>query len=351
MKLFNSVVFFVVFCSASIGGFAQNNREPKKPVASVLEVAAIPEKPIVESKPTETGLLPIKTEGEVRENRYRIGLLDQIEVIVSRHPELSMVVAVNEQGMISLPRSEKLFSVVCRTESELQQEITNEYKKFLVKPFVNVRVTQQNSQPFAVIGAVEKPSNFFMNRRISLLGLIAQAGGAKVEKAGTKVQVARLGGISGCEINESNQDGSSEFRFETYSLKDVYSLKVNPELRPGDIVRVLEADEVYVVGNVVKPQPIVLKDGLTVSQAIAASGGVLSSTKSKQILIRRKVDGNTVEIIVDLEKINKKQIPDVLLLSDDIVDVPIDKLKSGLSGIWRGLTQGIPTILTRSTIP
>jgi polysaccharide biosynthesis/export protein len=352
MKLFNSILLLVAFCSVSIGAFAQNNREPKKPSATVLAVASVVEKPVVESKPTESAAMPEKKDNEVRENRYRIGLLDQIEVVVSRHPELSMVVSVNEQGMISLPRSEKLFAVVCRTESELQQEITNEYKKFLVKPFVNVRVTQQNSQPFAVIGAVEKPGNFFLNRRVTLLELISYASGAKGEKkAGRKVQIARVGGVSGCVRNEEASVDDFDTLFETYSLQDVYDLKKNPVMRPGDIVRVLEADEIYVVGNVVKPQTVVLKDGLTVSQAIAAAGGIMPSTKAKQILIRRKLKGESIELLVDLEKINKKQMPDVALLPDDIVDVPIDKLKSGLGGVLKVLTQGIPSILARTAIP
>jgi protein involved in polysaccharide export with SLBB domain len=130
--------------------------------------------------------------------RYRIGLLDQIQVVVNRHPELSDVYNVSEQGTISIPRSKKQIYVVCKTENQVADEIRDEYKSFLRDPYVNARVAQQNSQPVAVFGAVEKPSNFYLTRRMKLLELIAFAGGPKTGKAGTKVQIARVGGVSGC---------------------------------------------------------------------------------------------------------------------------------------------------------
>jgi polysaccharide biosynthesis/export protein len=343
------ILLTTIFLSLSI--FAQN-REPKKPVESVLNsnVKVDSVKPEVENtvivaeKPSETPK-PIGEDG--RENRYRIGMLDQIEVSVSRHPELSMIVAVNEQGMISLPRAEKLFAVVCKTESEVQLEIAKEYSKFLRQPFVNVRVTQQNSQPFAVIGAVEKPSNFFLNRRIRLLELISYAGGPKVEKAGTKVQIARVGGISGCSQTEVADASDFDTLFETYSLKDVYENRKNPWMRPGDIVRVLESDEVYVIGNVFKPQAVVMKEGLTVSQAIAAAGGTLAATKKDKIEIRRQINGVKETVIVDLDKINKKQLDDILLLPNDIIDIPTSASKQLLTKIFQGFTQGIPNVVRR----
>lgn len=351
MKLFRTLLFLLVATCFLTSIFAQS-REPKKPTILKTNPEIVIEVEPVKTESTTAIVEKINDTpklfgDEPRENRYRIGMLDQIEVIVSRHPELSMVVAVNEQGSISLPRSEKTFSVVCKTESEVQAEIIKEYSKFLRQPFVNVRVTQQNSQPFAVIGAVEKPSNFFLNRRIRLLELISYAGGPKVEKAGTKVQIARVGGVSGCSQTEVADAGDFETLFETYALKDVYENRKNPWMRPGDIVRVLEADEVYVIGNVFKPQAIVMKDGLTVSQAIAAAGGTLSATKKDKIVIRRQIKNVNETILVDLSKIDKKELPDILLLPEDIVDVPTNKSVKLLGDIFKGLTQGIPNVITR----
>jgi protein involved in polysaccharide export with SLBB domain len=288
--------------------------------------------------------------------RYRIGLLDQIQVVVNRHPELSDVYNVSEQGTISIPRSKKQIYVVCKTENQVADEIRDEYKSFLREPYVNARVAQQNSQPVAVFGAVEKPSNFYLTRRMKLLELIAFAGGPKTGKAGTKVQIARVGGVSGCsQIDENKQEDDSALLdnlFAYYKLKDVYENRENPWMRPGDIVRVLESEEVYVIGNVKETtKPIIMREGLTVSQAIAAAGGLMPSTKKEKVVIRRIENGKPIEITVDLAKIEKREATDVKLVAEDIVFVPTDAVKSVFKGIKDALTQGIPTVLTRVPLP
>jgi protein involved in polysaccharide export with SLBB domain len=288
--------------------------------------------------------------------RYRIGLLDQIQVEVYNHPELSRVYNVSEQGTISIPRSKTPIFVVCKTESQIAEEIRVQYKSFLREPFVNARVAQQNSQPVAVFGAVEKPSNFYLSRKMQLLELIALAGGPKTGKAGTKVQIARVGGVSGCSQTDENKQEDDitilDNLFAYYKLKDVYENRQNPWMRPGDIVRVLEAEEVYVIGNVKETtKPIIMREGLTVSQAIAAAGGLMPSTKKEKVVIRRIENGKPIEIAVDLAKIEKRQTEDIKLVAEDIVYVPTDAVKGIFNGIKNALTQGVPTIITRVPLP
>ncbi len=55
-----------------------------------------------------------------------------------------------------------------------------------------MRVSEQKSQSLAVLGAVEKPGNFYLNRKVRLLELLSLAGGHDVEFAGGKIQVARI---------------------------------------------------------------------------------------------------------------------------------------------------------------
>jgi polysaccharide biosynthesis/export protein len=333
--------------------------EIEKPV--ILNENKTPETPkVADTKATETVNAETnrKTliDKESENYRYRIGLLDQIQVVVNRHPELSDVYNVSEQGTISIPRSKKQIYVVCKTENQVADEIRDEYRSFLRDPYVNARVAQQNSQPVAVFGAVEKPSNFYLTRRVRLLELIALAGGPKTDKAGTKVQIARVGGISGCSQTEENKQEDDatllDNLFAYYKLTDVYENRKNPWMRPGDIVRVLEAEEVYVIGNVVETtKQIELKDNLTVSQAIAKAGGILAASKKDKVVIRRIENDQSIEIAVDLEKIEKRQIPDIKLLANDIVYVPTDKIKGVLISIKDAFTRGIPTIVTRVPLP
>ena len=246
--LFAVCLLFLVSCGIMFQAFAQESKIPEKDTA-------IKEEKINPKVPSETIQANIKGS----EERYRIGLHDVLEVTVFKHPELSQPnIRMDETGRIRLPRIDSSILAICKTENELSAEIINLYKQnYLREPYVTVFVKEQNSQPLSVIGAVEKPGNFYTNRRLTLLELLSFAGGQKVEKAGTKIQVARVGGISGCKTNVSAETVESDgVTFFSYVLADVLKGKENPVMRPGDIVVVLEADQVYVTGNVVKQQSI-----------------------------------------------------------------------------------------------
>ncbi len=363
--MLNTKLFFVGLLAIclTVNLFAQKVKKPNtktKSIEIIQKEAEVTDSKVVETKieATPTPTPPIVTENIEKSStnavksdsvRYRIGLLDQIEVVVYRHPELSMTVPVSEQGTIRLPRLTKPIPVLCKTETEVADLIMNDLKSFLREPSVNARVTQQNSQPFAVIGAVEKPGNFALNRSVTLLELISLAGGPDGERAGNRVQVARLGGVSGCEQNDASvatsDDKLSDSLFAYYKLKDVFENRTNPRMRPGDIVRVLEFEEFYVIGNVGKPQVVKYKDNMTVSDAIASAGGFLPASKKDKVIIRRKENGNQVDIIVDINKVEKKQARDVEIQPEDIVFVPTDKIKEGFFDLKKAITQGISTIL------
>ena len=97
----------------------------------------------------------------------------------------------------------------------------------------------------------------------------------------------------------------------------------NPFVRPGDVITVPEAAQVYVVGNVLKPSAIPLKERVTVSQAIAMAGGALNDTQSERVrVVRQGPGGVKTEIIVDLKAISKRRAEDLALQPNDIVEVP-----------------------------
>lgn len=286
------------------------------------------------------------------EERYRIGLLDVLEVSVYKFPELSQKnIRMDESGRIRLPRIDTPILAVCKTENELSEEIVELYKKsYLRNPYVTVFVKEQNSQPLSVIGAVQKPGNFYTSRRLTLLELLSFAGGQDVEKAGSKIQVARVGGISGCNLNNNGAAGETGgVTFFKYNLADVLEGKTNPVMRPGDIVVVLEAEQAYVTGNVVKPQAVPLKQTVTLTQAIAAAGGVLPATKKSQVkLIRQGADGKIKEeSTFDLVAIKDKKISDPVLQANDIVEVPTDKVKDFTNNFIKAITGGFGNVFYR----
>jgi polysaccharide biosynthesis/export protein len=286
------------------------------------------------------------------DERYRIGFQDTIEVTVYKHADFGGTFNVSPDGTIRLPRLDEPIVVVCKTERQLADEIAEKHKTILKNPFVNVRAVEQRSQSFAVIGAVEKPGSFFLNRRIRLLELLSFAGGPDSEKAGTKLIVARTGSSSVCrqkgEETLANTDNADLILYQ-YKIRDVLEGKENLWMQPGDIVSVLDFDLVYVYGNVNKQGSVKLKQPLTLRQAIVEAEGFKPASKKDKIRILRQKADNTEweEFTFDLKEIDAGKVKDPLLMPNDIVAVSEDKTKSILNSVTKSITGGLPSLFYR----
>jgi polysaccharide export outer membrane protein len=277
------------------------------------------------------------------DTRYRIGPGDVLEVRVSRAPELSRDgVRVDQRGMIRMPMWDEDVRAACLTEGELAASVAKVYLKYKKAPHVDVFVKEFQSQPVAVIGAVRGASQFKLQRPVRLSELLSFAGGPS-ESAGQSVQVIHAGSLSLCD-KSANTDGDTS-GFVSYNLRDTLHgvPEANPFVRPGDLIQVPNAEQVYVLGNVLRPLVIPLKEPLTVSRAIAMAGGTAPSTKKDKVRIIRQLPGGTQkqEIHIDLTAIEKNKAEDVALMANDVIDVPI----SGTKSILRSLVGTIgPTV-------
>ena len=272
----------------------------------------------------------------VNDTRYRIGPGDVLEVRVARAPELSRdAVRVDQSGNIRMPMLDNDIPAACLTEAELAQSIQKQYLKYKRDPHVDVFVKEFQSQPVAVIGAVRNPAQFKLQRQVQLLELISLVGGP-TDTAGQSIQVVHAAGGLACEQSATTSITESG-AFTTYKLEETLRgmPEANPIVRPGDIVSVPQADQIFVVGNVIKPSAIPLKEPLTLSKAIAMAGGTAPNTKRGSIRIIRQVAGanQKQEISVDLSAIEKNRAPDVALVANDVIDVPVSGTKRLLQSL------------------
>ena len=184
-----------------------------------------------------------------------------------------------------------------------------------------------------VFGAVRSPSRFELQRPVRLAEGIEMAGGPN-DKASETVHVIH-GSAFKCgqpqiQVGSRCIDCDPTMTpplMKRYKLAELHGEDedVNPYLQPGDIVVVDEQAVVYVIGNVVSPQAVVVRQGLTLTQAIAMAGGVLPDTDTKRVrIIKSKKPGDSTnqEIIVDLKAIKKQRAEDVVLQPFDIIEVP-----------------------------
>jgi polysaccharide biosynthesis/export protein len=273
---------------------------------------------------------------------YRIGPGDVLDIIVTRHEDYSRLgVRVDNNGMIQMPREEDDIQAACKTVRELADYIKERYKKYLRSPSIYVQVKEFNSQPVAVLGAVNSPGRFQLQRRVRLLELLTFVNGPSAQASGT-IFVIHTGQGSMCEVQQPEPAANLGNAFVSYNLKDTLLAdeKANPFIRPGDIIRLPEAEQAYVVGNVKTATPIILKEPITLSQAIARSGGLLPEADSQRIRLYRQAPNSTskTEIIVNLKAINKQQAQDIFLQPNDVIDVPGP---SGSRKILQKVLQGL----------
>ena len=132
-------------------------------------------------------------------------------------------------------------------------------------------------------------------------------------------------------------------------LADGSDEEKNPYVRPGDIVNLVEADKVYVVGNVYKPMTIPIKNPVRLSEAIAMAGGTLPDTNLDRIRLTRQTPGklSKTEFIYDLKAINRRQADDVPLQANDIIDVPSSTSKKFVQSLLNSVSPTISRLPMR----
>jgi polysaccharide export outer membrane protein len=277
--------------------------------------------------------------------RYRIGPGDVLEVRLYKLPELSReALRVEESGTIRMPLIEQDIQAVCRTENELAKDIASRYLPLMRNPQVDVFIKEYHSRPVAVIGAVNTPGRFQLQRRIRLLDLLSFAGGP-AERAGGNIQVVHSSTYPSCEASQVARNSSDALGISIFKLRDTLTGngRSNPFVRPGDVITVLEVEQIYVLGNVMRPSSFPLRERITLSQAIAMAGGTLPDSQSDRVrILRQKADGvNKEELVVNLKAITKRQIPDVVLQANDIVEVPTASGRRLLRNILEGVVPGV----------
>jgi len=290
--------------------------------------------PQVSNSRSSSGDATIDTQGI---KNYLLGPGDTLDIRVFGQSDLNAVVEVDSDGNISsLPFLESPIYAKCRTEKEIEKDIVKAYGKILKNPQVSVHIAERKSrQPATVFGAVRQPTRVQMQRRIRLNELVVVSGGFTDRASGT-IQIFHteplMCPLPGEEALAAPLD-DTKTPYEIVKISELSSGKpqANPVVRPGDYVMVTEAEPVYIMGSVVSPQGIFLRDQLTLSRALAMVGGARKEAKISDVRIYRQKPGapNQETIKVNYGAIKKNQIPDFLLQAYDIVEVPEAGIFSG----------------------
>jgi polysaccharide export outer membrane protein len=154
---------------------------------------------------------------------FRIGPEDVLDVQVWKNEELSRVVPVRPDGMISLPLVNDIRAAGL-TAVELREEITRRLAEYVPSPEVSVMVREVHSVKVAVLGAVRMPGHYEVKSAATVLELIARAQGLNEFADRGRIVVLRQNG------NETQRIPFNYRKVAEGSEQD------NFYVRPGDII-------------------------------------------------------------------------------------------------------------------
>ena len=175
---------------------------------------------------------------------YRIGPQDVLDVSVYQAPDLAKTVQVAESGTINLPLVGDVQAAGV-TAQELERTLKSKLGgKYLQNPQVTVFVKEYNSQRVTVEGSVEKPGVYPYRGRVSLLELIATAGGMKEVADGSDVMIFRTTG-----------GARQAARFDVDEIKA--GRATDPPVMQGDVVIVNVSSGKKFYQDILKTLPMV----------------------------------------------------------------------------------------------
>ena len=108
------------------------------------------------------------------EANYLLGSGDLLKITVYNNPDLSLETRVTESGMISFPLVGEI-QLGGITASVAEKKIADKLESggFVKQPQINILVAQFQSKMVSVLGSVNKPGRYPLDRATNLVDLLA----------------------------------------------------------------------------------------------------------------------------------------------------------------------------------
>jgi polysaccharide export outer membrane protein len=278
---------------------------------------------------------------------YTVGPEDLLQVTFLGVDDLSREVRVNGQGEISLPLVGDV-KVGDLSTGQIEKRLKELYRQeeYLKDPQITVKVLEYRNQRVMVTGSVVRPGSYEMIGPRTLLEMLGKAGGLK-DDAGEMVYIIRAQTAS--DLSKALKGGPSSPSFTGGSETIVIDLRrllaqggkdLNLPIKNGDIIQVPRAQSAFVLGAVLKPGNVMVKDNLTAIQAVAVAGGQNPILASDHVtIVRMDETGKAITIPLNLGKVTKGEEADIPLKANDIVYVKENPIRRVLFD-FRNLMPG-----------
>ena len=252
-----------------------------------------------------TGLMAAVGQGPAAPN-YVIGPKDVLKITIYGETELTgKTYAVDGDGMFSFPMIGRLQAAgltVAQLERALREKLVPDYFR---NPQISISIDEYLSKQIIVTGEVAKPGPQPFAGGMTLLGVLALAGGAMPGAAG-EVLVVRGRGLKPDNGASDGQVDSGNVQFNGVRIDltklQAGAVELDIEIKDGDLVIVPRAESAYVFGEVKNPGAYPVQKNTTVQQMLARAGGMTPEASQGKISIDR--DGKTLKKVKLTEIVN-----------------------------------------------
>lgn len=286
---------------------------------------------------------------EPQPSDYVLGAGDQVVLHVSDLDDISdKPIRIDPNGYIDLPLAGPV-QAGGLTLDQFKAALAAKLSKYITSPQISVNLTENQSRPVSVLGAVNNPGVHQLQGPRHLLEVISLSGGIRPDAGSTIIvtRQPRFGAVAAPGAKVTLINGYSTANFSLDNLMSSKDPQDNILIEPGDVVSIPKADLIYVVGDVRRAGGFPLSSHKSVSllQAVSLAEGLGPNASSKHARILRPApdgDGTPHEIAVDVGKIFAGKAPDVPLYANDVLFIPNSLIKQ-TAGRALDATIGVTT--------
>ncbi len=279
---------------------------------------------------------------------------DEIQIEIFEIARYQYKTRLNTDGTVSMPLVNSI-SVRGLTAEQAELAIAHRLQNdgMVNDPHVQVTVLERPSQVITVGGDVLKPGVFPAFGSPTLLSMLAQAQGLRDVASRTVTLIRPVGndGVVNQPANSAAADGLDSGGKAGATQAYTLNLGADPAVSrvglipvyAGDTITVGTVGAVYVVGAVKLTGVYKLKTETptTAAEAVAMAGGAGFEGITDKAEIVRTIDGKRTEIPFNYYDAVHRAGPDPVLMADDIVFIPTDKMRAALKGGGLGIAVAL----------
>ena len=275
-------------------------------------------------------------------NRYELGPGDVINFSLFGRPELDRPgFRIAPDGTISYLQAQNI-KVAGLTLDEARLAIEKGLESNFRSPRVIITPQEVGSKRFTILGKVVNKGVVTLERPITLVEAIANAGG--IETGLFEQNTVELADLERSFVSRNGQRLPVDFR----KLLHDGDMKGNIEIEPNDFIYIAStiSNDYYVLGAVLSPGVQGLTPDASVVAAITRRGGLTERAwKDKVLVVRGSLDKpetfviNVKDVLAAKEKDFKLQPKDIVYVSERPWVVAEDILKLALSAFVTSATS------------